>query len=200
MKIIFIILVLIFLYSQHKFINRETSNIEILQVNNPNKDKFEQMIMSNNPTVFTNVLNNINLTKKNIKKYFTYYLPPLCFNYNFEINQNKKNYTTKLIKQKYFRHLVYQLKGTKKLILFSPKEEKFLYPNKINNNVSEVNFWKLDSKVFPKFNNSSYLEIILHPRQMLYIPHNWWYSTKNISDCNSLVVNSETIFSKILKK
>ena len=35
---------------------------------------------------------------------------------------------------------------------------------------------------------------------MLYIPNNWWYCSKNLNDCNTLIVNSETIFSKILKK
>ena len=102
MKIIFIILVLFFVYTQHKFINKQSDKIEILQVNNPVKEKFEEMVNYKNPTVFTNVLNNINLTKRNIKKYFNYYLPPLCLNYNFEINQNKKNYVSKLVQTKLF--------------------------------------------------------------------------------------------------
>ena len=44
MKIVFIILVIVFLYFQHKYINKLQPNIEILQMNNPNKEKFEEIL------------------------------------------------------------------------------------------------------------------------------------------------------------
>ena len=86
------------------------------------------------------------------------------------------------------------MKGIKKIILFNPKEINFLYPN-YKKNESNVNFWNYDSTVYPEFNKSSYLEVILHPRQMIYIPHKWWFTTKTITNSNSLVCQSETIFS-----
>jgi len=199
MKIIFIIIILVFLYYQHKSINKISENIEILQANNPEKNKFEEILMEKNPAVFTNILNDINLTKKNIKSYFYYYLPPFYLNYNFELLLNKKDSETKLVLQTSFRYIIYQMKGIKKIILFNPKEIKFLYPN-YKNNESNVNFWNYDSNVYPDFNKSSYLEVILHPRQMIYIPHKWWFTSKTLTTSNSLICESDTIFSKILKK
>ena len=198
MKYFFITLIIIFLYYQYKFINNISTDIEIKQANNPEKDTFETILSDKNPSVFTNILIDVNLTKRNIKSYFNYYLPPFCINYNFEVIQEVKNSKTILKIQENYRLLIYQLKGTQNIILFSPKEIKYLYP-KYNKKESNINFWKYDPMVYPEFNKSSYLEIILRPRQMLYIPYKWWYTSKVSENSNVLICKSETIFSKLLK-
>jgi hypothetical protein len=199
MKYIFLIFICVVIYVQHKNINQIPKTIEILQANNPEKDAFEKLLSEQKPTVLTNILNNVNLTKRNIREYFHYYLPPLCLNFNYEIIQEKANQETHIVKQSEYRHILYQIKGTKKIILFSPKEIVNLYPD-MNKKKSNVNFWNLNASVYPKFNQASYLEIILRPRQMIYIPHGWWVTTKNMTDSNSLICKSETIFSRVLKK
>jgi hypothetical protein len=199
MLYLFLIFICIVLYFQYKFINKTANTIEILQYNNPEKDRFEDMLSDKKPAVFTNILNNINLTKRNIREYFHYYLPPLCLTYKYDIIPGIINHETPILKQFNYRYILYQLKGTKKIILFSPKETKNLYPD-ISKKQSNVNFWQLDSNVYPNFNNVSYLEIILRPRQMLYIPTGWWFTTKNETKSNTLICTSETVFSRILKK
>jgi len=199
MKLLFIIIVIIFIYYQYKFINKVPDVIEIMQANNPEKDQFENIVAEKKPAVFTNILDGVNLTKRNIREYFHYYLPSLCLNYNYEILQESYAQETHIVKQTHYRYILYQIKGTKNIILFSPKETQYLYPD-ISKTKSNVNFWNQNITVYPKFNNVSYLEIILRPRQMLYIPPGWWYTTKNDTDSNSLVCVAETIFSKVLKK
>ena len=191
---------IVIIYSQYKYINKEIpKEFEILEYNNPDKEGFENTIKHNQPSVFTNVLDNVVLTKINIKEYFDYYLPDLTFSQEYEILQNKSKEETKILRQSNYRFILYQIKGNQKLILFPPNEKKKLYLDKTGN-FSNVNFWKFNPSVYPKFNDISYLEIILRPRQMVYIPHNWWYTIKTDSDSNALICKSETIFSKFLKK
>ena len=90
MYYIFLILVLVIIYSQYKYVNKEVpTEFEIIEYNNPDKEGFEETIKHNQPCVFTNVLDNIVLTKKNIKEYFDYYLPDLNLTKEYEILQNK---------------------------------------------------------------------------------------------------------------
>jgi hypothetical protein len=199
MKIIFVIIVIIFIYYQYNFINKTHDVIEIMQSNNPEKDQFESIVAEKKPAVFTNILNGVNLTKRNIREYFHYYLPSLCLNYNYELLQETAGQETHIVKQTYYRYILYQISGTKNLILFSPKETQYLYPD-ISKTKSNVNYWKQNDTIYPKFNNVSYLEIILRPSQMLDIPPGWWYTTTNDPKSSSLICVAETIFSKVLKK
>ena len=52
----------------------------------------------------------------------------------------------------------------------------------------------------PDFNQAKYLEIILRPRQMIYIPHGWFYTFKVAQDGDILSSDSESVFSFLLKK
>jgi hypothetical protein len=201
MYIILLIFLVIIISSQYKQINKQQpKNIEILQYNNPNKEQFEKTVSENQPCVFTNVLDKVELTKGNIRSYFDYYLPHFCLEQKYEIMQNKPRQETRILKQTNYRFIIYQIKGQQKLILFPPKDEKNLYVDKRTKNVSNVNFWKLNPYVYPKFNDVSYLEIVLRPRQMVVIPPNWWYTIKTETQSNALLCKSESIFSKLLKK
>jgi len=200
MYLIFIIFVVIIIISQYKKINKPIpENVEILQFNNPDETKYEEFIGSNQPCVFTNVLDNVVLTKKNIQNYFDYYLPNFTMTKSFEILQYNNGHETELKKQTNYRSFIYQIKGTQKIILFAPKEEPYLYLDKTRN-FSNINFWNYNGQIYPLFNKSSYLEIVLRPRQMLIIPYNWWYTSKSDTINNSLILKSETVFSKFLKK
>jgi hypothetical protein len=201
MYIIVIILVSVILISQYKVVNKQQpKEIEILQYNNPNKEQFEKTIGENQPCVFTNILENVELTKGNIRSYFDYYLPHFCLEQKYEIMQNQPRQETRIMKQNSYRMFIYQIKGQQKLILFPPKDEKNLYIDKQNKLVSNVNFWKFNPHVYPKFNNTTYLEIILRPRQMVVIPPHWWYTIKTETQSNALLCKSESVFSKLLKK
>ena len=52
---IFIFLVLIFLFFQYRFINKNNNIIDIYQADNPNKDEFEKILNKKSPSIFTNV-------------------------------------------------------------------------------------------------------------------------------------------------
>ena len=81
-----IIVLSIFIILNIKYINTPTSNIEILQVNNPNKDIYEKTVSQKSPSIFTDlitheIINNlvtlIKTSKTNelhleLSKYFDY--------------------------------------------------------------------------------------------------------------------------------
>ena len=54
-----------FLYLQRNYINRFNNDIEIFQIENPNKNQFEKNVELSYPTIFTSVSKNF----KDIQKY-----------------------------------------------------------------------------------------------------------------------------------
>lgn len=48
---------------------------------------------------------------------------------------------------------------------------------------------------FPKYNKAKFIEIILHPGNILYIPYGWWFSTKSETDSIRLTNTSRSLFS-----
>ena len=217
MNILIIIIAIIsfIIYYQYVCINKRMSRFtyEIIQVNNPNKETFEKIIEEKQPSVFTNILESIdfskyNLTDKNSKldfkndlnKHFKYYLDPLCLKYKFDINETKKEEGTPIFRQTHYRYLLCQVEGIKKILLFSPNQEKYLYPD-LKFNKSRVDFWNFDNRKEHKlFNKSKYIEIIIKQNQMLYIPYGWWYTTIDLTDSFSISSSCESIFSYFLKK
>lgn len=219
MKNIYLITITIFIfliYSQYIYVNTMpfSSTYEIVQVNNPDKKTFEKIIHDKQPSIFTNILEGIEFAKYNLKekegkiemefdlnKHFKYYLHPLTIKYNFELYQNKQETNTPLFKQTHYRYVVGQLHGIKKILLFSPNQEKYLYPDNQKKEIqSKLDFWHISSREeYPLINKSKYIEIIIKPNQMLYIPHKWWYTVHNITDSVSVSCHSETLFSYFLK-
>ena len=219
MKNLYIILITIFIfiiYSQYVYINKihSSSSYEIVQVNNPDKPTFEKIINEKHPSIFTNILEGIEFAKYNLKdnkgkkemefdlnKHFKYYLHPLTLKYDFELSQDKQDTNTPIFKQTHYRYVLGQLHGVKKILLFSPNQEKYIYPNPQIQTQSKLDFWHISSrKEYPLINKSKYIEIIIKPNQMIYIPYNWWYTVHNITDSVSVSCHSETLFSYFLKK
>ena len=81
--------------------------------------------------------------------------------------------------------------------LFSPKNRKYLYAK---GNKSQVDFFRDDLLALPKLAETKYIEIVLYPGQMLYIPFNWWYNYEIIEDSFAVYQQSDTLFSKYLLK
>ena len=53
--IIVISILIAFIVLQYYHINKVSNDFEILQADNPNKDEFEKILSSRNPSIFTNV-------------------------------------------------------------------------------------------------------------------------------------------------
>ena len=103
---------------------------------------------------------------------------------------------------KILRHLIYQIHGRIKVILISPSYTKYLYKSNHFKNgsvLSKVNFWNPDLKRYPLFNKAQYIEILLYPGQILYIPSYWWYAIENLDNSISISIKSENIFSTVEK-
>ena len=215
--LILITIIIFIIYSQYVHINKLPFSLsyEIVQVNNPNKQVFEKIIDEKQPSIFTNILEGLNMLKYNLKdkdskkemeydlnKHFKYYLNPLTLTYNFDLYKNKKDVHTPIMKQTHYRYILGQLEGVKKILLFSPSQEKYLYPNpNKKHNESELDFWDISSREdYPLINKSKYIEIIIKPNQMIFIPYKWWYTIYNITDSVSVSCHSETVFSYFLKK
>jgi hypothetical protein len=213
--LIFLIVFVIF-YKQKQYINKlpYTKSYEIIQANNPDKDTYEELMMEKKPAVFTNVLEGLdlikydlnkpdfdkNFLKQELKEHYEFYLIPLNFNYNFNVNNDKKNTYTPIMKQTSYRYLITQITGIKKILLFSPEQKKYLYCKK-NYVESKIDFWDESThENYPLFKKGKYVEIIVKQNQMVYIPYKWWYTIYEVTDGISIVSESESLFSYFLKK
>lgn len=207
----------VLLYTQFNYVNKSNYNLETIEVQNPNKASFEKIIDMRQPCLFNNVselfnqlqeysiesINNLDQETKTelnntLKSYFEYYTVPICSSSNFDILLEKKGTTTSLKKQSAFRLLISQFKGTKTIILFSPKSQNNLYPDN-NKKKSTIDIWDTDLESLENIKNENYLEIILYPGNMLYIPYKWWYATINNEDSYSIYHTCESVFSNLLK-
>ena len=66
-------------------------------------------------------------------------------------------------------------------------------------NHSLVDFFKDDLTKYPLLAKTKYIEIILYPGQMIYIPYKWYYCYVCEEDSLSVISSSENILTKILK-
>jgi len=90
-----------------------------------------------------------------------------------------------------------QIFGYKYVRLYAPSESEGLYPIEDNseqggnsitkqNNISPVDIMNPDLAKYPKFKDASYVECILGPQDMLFIPHNWWHYVRSLSPSFSI--------------
>ena len=217
-RTILLIILIAFLFLQYRYLNRVNNDFEIFQIENPLKNQFEGIVDQSYPSIFTNVsknffalqnysLENINsMSKKskeqlnkNIKKHFSYYNVPLCLNSKVDIVSEPENTSNLITRQNNYRLCICQLKGTKNIVLFSPKQGKYLYADK-QGNKSKIDFYKSDLLQYPKLSETKYIEVILYPGQMLYIPYNWWYSYNTSEDSFAVYHSSDSVFSRFLIK
>lgn len=214
--IICTLIFIFFIYLQRNYVNRYNNDIEIFQMENPNKKQFENQIDESYPSIFTNVSQNFKAIQEyslaslvsmepkekkklevNIKKHFKYYHVPLLSKGEIKIQSEVQNSSNTVTRQSNYRFCLTQLKGVKKVYLFAPKNKKFLYAKK---NKSQIDFFTSNLLDYPNLSETKYIEVILYPGQMLYIPYNWWYNYQNTEDSMTVYQHSESIFSKYLLK
>jgi len=217
--IFLIVIICVILYFQYPYINYENNNYDILQFNNPNKSIFENMLSEKKISIFTNM--PIDLTYKDIQpSYFTpdfvnllnsnkdfskivynqldYYKIPLSISKSHKLMVLDK--PSSLTFQNNYRLLLLNLKNTIKISLFYPSQKDNLYFNK--NNISTIDFYNTDYEKFPKLNDVKFIEVLLHPYQMISIPFKWMYILNNIDETDTILLTytNESIFSRILKR
>jgi hypothetical protein len=219
--ILIAILLLVFFFYCHiyQFI-KETNQYDILQVANPSPDTLEKMFLEKSPIVITDLLqdwdgfNQIDfeylkvqpdLTKdkvvvKLLDKYSRNYLLPFKISHQYQNNNylKDKNPNTPLKKVSGHRHMIIQLEGTTRYILFYPKQSKNLYDGK-------VDFWnweklsKEEKEKFPLFTKALYIELILPKGSILHLPKNWWFATQTMEDTIQMTIDSTSVFSYFIK-
>jgi len=78
-----------------------------------------------------------------------------------------------------------QLRGEKRIILYSPEQYAMLYPGEWYKPIPlfsridgrQIMAGNVDLEKFPKFGQVKPLEFTLHPGEMLFIPVHWWHVT-----------------------
>ena len=167
--------------------------IEWLQKIKDNKENiycYDSLIFDNHPLF------------SNINEYTTKISSPTNIKNEYKLIIGPSNTKHGLYTNKKYRHFIVQLQGTRKLYLFCPDELKYLYPSDKyhpDGYTSQVNFWNINKKKFPDFNKAKYIEILLKPKQILYIPSHWWYASENIDTNVSIYINSEPAINYLLK-
>ena len=214
--LILIAILAVFLYLQKRYLNRFNNDIEIFQMENPGKAQFERQIEQSYPSIFTNMTQNFHdLQKyslatissievkerrklnKNIQRHFSYYNAPLEGKNSIRVMSETKGVTNTVTRQYNYRYMITQLKGVRRIYLFAPKNRKYLYAK---GDKSQIDFFRDDLLKYPKLSETKYIEIVLYPGQMLYIPFNWWYNYEIQEDSFAVYHKSDTLFSKYLLK
>ncbi|KAI8883735.1 Clavaminate synthase-like protein [Backusella circina FSU 941] len=80
-----------------------------------------------------------------------------------------------------YHNLLAQVVGCKYIRLYSPDQTALMYPHEgLMTNTSQVDLEKPDHTRFPQFKDASYVECILNPGELLYIPPKWWHYVKSL--------------------
>ena len=108
-----------------------------------------------------------------------------------------RNHTTPLLQTNNYRTVFIQLEGIQKIVIFNPKQIPYLY---LQNKKSQVDFWNQNNKLFSKFSKSKYLEIIMRPGTVFYLPNYWCYTKKSMTDSLSVTLSMDTYLSLLLNK
>jgi hypothetical protein len=193
---------------------KKTNHYEILQVSDPTPDNLEKVFLDKSPVIITDVLdhwdgfNEIDfeylkvqpdLTKdkvaiKLLDKYSKNYYLPFSISHWYQNNVYKTDQTTQLKKVSGHRHLILQMQGKTRYILFYPDQAKNLY----NGNIDFWNWGNLkdeEKEKFPLFSKASYIEVILPKGKILHLPKDWWYAVQSMEDSIQMTIDSNSIFS-----
>ncbi len=84
-------------------------------------------------------------------------------------------------------NLLVCIKGTKDLVLISPKKTKWLYrKNKKNENtlISNVNIFDGNLEKWPNIHNAQYFQTRIEEGEGLYIPSGWWHAVASSKGLN----------------
>ena len=84
-------------------------------------------------------------------------------------------------------NLLSQICGRKRVLLFEPKQTSLLYPFPAHSKIphmSQLNIDQPDIDKFPKFQKAKYMECLLEPGEMLFIPAFWWHQVYSLEQLN----------------
>lgn len=215
---IVLLIIIIYLIFQYNFTNKCNNKLDIYEIENPQKDKFDELINDKFPTIFTNVCENFfdlqkytiydiykfkkkqrNKLERNLKSHFAYYNIPFKLKYIFNFSLDVANSSSSIKKSTGSRFLICQLIGSKKIVLFPPNSKSSLYINNQTGN-SFLNYFTADHSKYSNFETVPHIEIILYPGQMLFIPFKWYWCYYNEENGASITLNSESIFTNFLKR
>ena len=87
-------------------------------------------------------------------------------------------------------NILAQVSGRKRILLFEPKQTSFLYPFPAHSktpHLSQINIDETDIDKFPKFSKAKYIECVLEPGEMLFIPVYWWHQVYSFDKLNIAV-------------
>jgi len=92
--------------------------------------------------------------------------------------------TIKTLHRDIHHGLLAQSVGKSYIRIYAAEETSRLYPhqNPFLRNVSQItDIENVDESKYPLFSSADYLECILSPSEMIYMPSNSWYMTKALS-------------------
>jgi hypothetical protein len=83
-----------------------------------------------------------------------------------------------------------QIYGRKQFIVFSPDQERYLYPSAEKLNLSLIdNVENPDLGRFPLFAKAVPTTFTLEPGEMLFVPAHWWHTTKMLTPSITISAN-----------
>jgi [protein]-arginine 3-hydroxylase / protease len=84
-------------------------------------------------------------------------------------------------------NLLSQVRGRKRILLFEPNQTSLLYPFPAHSKIpymSQINIEQPDIDKFPKFQKAKYMECLIEPGDMLFIPAFWWHQVYSLDELN----------------
>lgn len=209
------VLILAFIFYCHIYVFIKTNpRYDILQTNAPDPNQLEKLFMEKSPVVITGLvdewagINQINTDYLKIQpkpsqdKVVSKLLEKFTRNYHLSFRLNSwyndlhhpKDTKLNLEQVKTHRHMITQLQGKVKYVLYHPGQTKYLYNGK-------VNFWEWsnlsdeDKKKYSDFPKGQYIELYLSAGKILHLPKGWWYAREVVDDSIQITIDSSSIFS-----
>lgn len=197
---------------------KKSNHYEILQVSDPTPDNLEKTFLDKLPVIITDVyeqwdgfnqidfqylkvqpdLNKDKVAIKLLDKYSKNMYLPFSISHSYNNNIYKTQQTTSLKKVDGHRHLIIQMQGKMRYILFYPEQSKNIYDGKVDfwnwTNLSEE-----EKKNFPLFPKAAYIELILPRGKILHLPKDWWYACQAMEESIQMTIDSSSIFSIFVK-
>lgn len=211
-------LILIFIFYCHIYIFIKVNpRYEILQTMSPNPDTLEKLFIEKLPIVITNLveewvgINQIDedylkiqqypsknpVVLKLLNKFTQNYHLPFKLNSWYQDFFHPSGTKLELEQIKTHRHLIVQLQGKVKYILYHPGQDKFVY----NGKVPFFGWEKLEEKEKEKYHDfpkGQYIELFLTTGKILHLPKGWWYARDIIDNSIQITVDSSSIFSVMI--
>ena len=178
----------------------EEEDIELITAEDPDKNVFRDSIKKG-PSIFTGTtiafdkiqhyplseLTKMEETEKmklnqNLQDHFLYYVSDLKGEKKVVSRGEVENSVNPLQKVTQDCFCIAQIKGVKKILLFTPRQETDLYPSPTNPNVSQANYFKDPLIKFPQLQNTTYIEIEAYPGHLVYIPKGYWWTSLTMEE------------------